>query len=375
MTVGAGHMRAAEALKKAAAETAPQADVVILDTFRYASPLVEKVILGTYMEILRVSPVVYGFLYRQSERKQPLAGRSKTEFNRILNLLAAPRLVEYINNFQPQAIVCTHPFPLGIVSFMKKRGTFRGLLTAVITDFTLHSFWVFPEVDQYFIGAEGLYSQYEDFLIDRSRVRATGIPIDPAFTQKNDRDGLRAGLGLVPGVPVVLILGGGLGMGPLEAAVQALLKSPVNCQLLVVTGTNRQLYKKLASVAAATPCRLKVLGYVDNIHELMAAADLMVGKAGGLTCAEALACALPIFVVDPLPGQEERNVEFLTSTGAAISVSDKDLAGTVGTYLGNSDRLKEMALASARLGRPRAAYEAVNAIKSLLSGVVEVTTC
>ncbi|MHB1044243.1 MAG: MGDG synthase family glycosyltransferase [Eubacteriales bacterium] len=375
MTVGAGHKRAAEALKKAALETVPGAEAVILDTFRYASPFVEKMILGTYMEILKVSPVVYGFLYRQSERGQPLSGRGKTEFNRILNLLAAPRLVEYIKNFEPQAVVCTHPFPLGIVSLMKKRGTFKGLLTAAITDFTLHTFWVFPEVDQYFIGAEGLYAQYEEFSIDRSRVRATGIPIDPAFTQRNNREELRAGLDLTPGVPVVLILGGGLGMGPLEAAVQSLLKSPVGCQIMVVTGTNKQLYDKLTLTSEEAPHKLKVFGYVDNIHELMMAADMMAGKAGGLTCAEALACGLPIFLVDPLPGQEERNVEFLTSTGAAVSVNDKDLAGIVGSYLNEPGRLREMARASARLGRPRAAYEAINTLEALLSGAGEIITC
>ncbi|MCL6635672.1 MAG: galactosyldiacylglycerol synthase [Peptococcaceae bacterium] len=366
VTVGAGHLRAAEAVKKAAGAMNPSGEVRILDTFRYASPFLEKVVLGTYMEILKVSPVVYGYLYRQAERGQPLSGRAKSEFNRVLNLLAAPRLTDYIRRFQPQAIVCTHPFPLGIVSRLKEKGTYKGLLTATVTDYTLHSFWVFPGVDLYFAGAEELCSQFDEFGIERARVRPTGIPIDPAFERRYDREALREELGLAAGAPVVLVMGGGLGMGPLEAAVKSLLEYPLECQLLVVTGTNRPLYEKLSRKAAASPDRLKVYSYVNNVHQLMAASDLMVGKPGGLTCAEALACGLPMLMVDPLPGQEERNAEFLASTGAAMRVAGKELAKTAGFCLGDPAFLGKMSAAAARLGRPGAARSAVQAMEEML---------
>ncbi|MDD4168711.1 MAG: glycosyltransferase [Desulfotomaculaceae bacterium] len=372
VTVGTGHMRTAEALQKAADCLYPEITVEILDTFRYASPLVEKVVLGTYIEILKMSPAVYGFLYRQAEHGQPLSGRGKLEFNRILNMLAAPRLVKYIQAYKPEVIVCTHPFPLGIISYMKKKGLFTGLVFAPITDFTIHSFWVFPEVDYYLVGAEQLLEQCEEFGVSRDKVRFTGIPIDPAFGFPGNEKELRGKLGFKPDLPLILITGGGLGMGGLEAAVKALSASAVNCQLMVVTGTNTLLQEKLEKLSSSLSCSIKIYGYINNIHQLMAAADLMVGKAGGLSCAEAMAVGLPIFVVDPLPGQEERNAEFLAATGAGVRVKEQDLVAQVLAYLADSDRLLAMARSAVALGRPRAACDAMNIIAKALTNSKEV---
>lgn len=359
VTVGAGHMRTAEALKKAAGFLYPEAEVVILDTFRYASPFLEKVVLGTYMEILKMSPVIYGYLYRQAERGQPFSSRGKTEFNRILNLLAAPRLVEYIKNYKPEAIVCTHPFPLGIVSYMKKKGIFEGPLFATITDFTIHSFWIFPEVEYYLVGSEALVPYCGKFGVETDCIYPTGIPIDPAFSAYYDKNLIREELGLEPELPTILIMGGGLGMGSLASAVKTLGSSQGNCQLIVVTGTNTALREKLKRMAGELLCDTRILGFVENIPQLMAASDFMVGKAGGLSCAEAVAMALPIFIVDPLPGQEERNTEFLSGMGAGVKVEEGELARVVQAYLSEPQRLEYMAKAAAALGKPKAAYSAV----------------
>ncbi|MDD3653070.1 MAG: glycosyltransferase [Desulfotomaculaceae bacterium] len=366
VTVGTGHMRAAEALKTAAGCLYPEVEVSILDTFRYASPLVEKVVLGTYMQMLKKSPAAYGFLYRQAERGQPLSGRGKLEFNRILNMFAAPRLVKYIREYKPDVIVCTHPFPLAVISYMKKKGLFTGLVFATVTDFTIHSFWVFPEVDYYLVGAEQLLQECEEFGIKRDKVRFTGIPIDPAFCSPGNKKELRSRFGLEPDLPQVLITGGGLGMGCLEAVVKALSEASFNCQLLVVTGTNTILKKRLEELSSSLSCPLEIYGYVNNIHQLMAVADLMIGKAGGLSCAEAMAIGLPILVIDPLPGQEERNSEFLAVMGAGVRVKKRDLAVQVQAYLADSDRLQAMSRSAAVLGRPKAAYDIINIIGNAL---------
>jgi len=362
-------MRTAEALKKAAGLLYPEAEVSVLDTFRYASPFLEKVVLGTYMEILKMTPVIYGYLYRQAERGQPLSSRGKQEFNRILNILAAPRLVEYIKDFKPEMIACTHPFPLGIVSYMKKKGTFDGPIFATITDFTIHSFWIFPEVDYYLVGSEALTPQCEKFGVESGRVRATGIPIDPAFNVPYDKHQLRKQLGIDPTLPTILIMGGGLGMGPLASAVKTLGSGQGSCQLIVVAGTNNALREKLTRIAHDLACEAKVFGFVDNIHQLMAASDLMVGKAGGLTCAEAAAIGLPLLIVDPLPGQEERNTEFMTAIGAGVRVEEKDLAGVVQAYLTEPGRLYKMAQAAVALGKPNAAFDAIKLMSEAVQDV------
>lgn len=362
-------MRTANALKKATLDLYPEAEVVILDTFRYASPLLEKIVIGAYIEILKMSPVVYGYLYHQSERGQPLSSRGKLEFNRILNILAAPKLEELIKNFHPEVIVCTHPFPLGIVSCMKRKGIFRGPVFAAITDFTIHSFWIFPEVDCYFIGSEALIPECEEFGIELGRICPTGIPIDPDFNKRYDKYQLREQMGLDPALPVILIIGGGLGMGSLELSVKLLGKSHHDCQLVVVTGTNKELREKLNRIVPDLKCRVKIFGFVDSIHKLMAASDLMIGKAGGLTCAEAMAVGLPLFIVDPLPGQEERNTEFMVSMGTGVRIQAKDLAVIVKSYLEDPKMLEKMVNKAIALGKPNAAYEAVKVIAGAVSMV------
>ncbi|MDD4237203.1 MAG: glycosyltransferase [Desulfotomaculaceae bacterium] len=360
VSVGAGHMRSAEAIKKACSSLTPEAEVVILDTFHYANPLLEKVVIGTYMEMLKITPVLYGYLYRQAERGQPLSGRGKVEFNRMLSILSAPRLTAYIRNFEPQIIICTHPFPLGIVSYLKKRGEFMGLAVATITDYTVHSFWIFPEIDSYIIGSEALIPHCEQFGIDNNRIKATGIPIDPAFNKSYDKHLLRLGLDLDPGLATILLMGGGLGMGPLLSAVKSLGSGSSRLQLIVVTGTNNALYEQLVRIIPSLSCKIRLYGFVDNIHQLMAASDFMVGKAGGLTCAEALALGLPMFIVDPLPGQEERNTEFICSMQAGVKVKENDLAAVVTSYLQEQNKITSMASAALALGKPGAAYDVVN---------------
>jgi processive 1,2-diacylglycerol beta-glucosyltransferase len=350
-------MRTAEALKKAAGSLYPEAEVRILDTFRYASPFLGKVVLGAYMEMLKKSPLLYGFLYHQAEHGQNLSGKGKIGFSHILNILAAPRLVEYINNFKPEIIVCTHAFPLGIVSHLKKKGVFRGPVFAIITDYDVHSFYIFPEVDAYIVGSEDLIQQCLAFGIDPGRVHATGIPIHTEFFVKYDKRQLREQLGIAPDLPVILLMGGGLGMGPLDTLLE--IMGSGSYQLICVAGSNAALQEKLEKLAQGMSCRVKIYGFVDNIHQLMAASDLMVGKAGGLACAEAMALGLPMFIVDPLPGQEERNTSFMTAAGAGVRINASNLASVIKEFIEEPGRIEKMASAAAAHGKPNAACDAV----------------
>jgi len=369
VSVGTGHMRTAEAIKKACDVLVPEAEVVILDTFHYINPLLEKVVFGTYMEMLKMTPVVYRFLYRMAEQGTVLAGRGKDDFNKILSLLCAPKLTDYIKSFKPQVIVCTHAFPLGIISYMKRWGKYKGLTVATITDFTVHSFWVFPGVDSYIVGAESLAHECEQHGIAKERIRATGIPIDPAFAKHYEKQDLRVALGLETDLTTILIVGGGLGMGPIFAAVEAIgNNNSLRCQLLVVTGKNKELYEHLAAIVPHLANTVHLYGFVDNMHQLMAASDLMIGKAGGLTCAEALSAGLPMFIVDPLPGQEERNTEFMCSVQAGVKVKGENLAEVISCYLQDKSKITAMANAARSLGKPNAAFAAVKYLLKAVEG-------
>ncbi|HUW63552.1 MAG TPA: glycosyltransferase [Spirochaetia bacterium] len=366
VSAGAGHMRAAQALARALAETYPPAVMPVVDTSRYVSPFLQKVALGLYLEMVRVTPRVYGYIYRQLEDGQT-SGRSKVEFNRVLNRLTAPKLARLIAAEDPAALVCTNPIPLGVLDYLKSRGKLAVPVVAAVTDFTIHSFWVFDAVDLYLVADEALVPQLVRQGIAAGRVAVTGIPIDPVFAGPLDREEERGRLGLAPDVPCVLIMGGGLGLGPLEAVVQALGQIRTAVQLLVVAGNNTVLKGRVEKLAPTLshPCR--VFGFVQEIHRLMGAADLMIGKAGGLSCAEALAMGLPIFIIDPIPGQEERNAEFLVERGAAVLVGGaSQAAGAVERFLQSRELRQVMASAARGLGRPMAAQAAVRAIASLV---------
>lgn len=358
-------MRAAAALARAGAEGSSPVAVRVVDTFRYVSPFLQKTALTIYLEMVRKTPRVYGYIYRLAEDGRAGA-RSKVEFNRVLNRLAAPRLARLIAAEGPGAVVCTHPFPLGVLDYLKGRGRLAVPVAAVVTDFTVHPFWVFGSVDLYLVAGEALVPQLVSQGVDAGRVAATGIPIDPAFAGSLDRRAERARLSLDPDRPCVLVMGGALGMGPLEAVVQALGRMSVPVQLLVVAGNNAALKTRLLRLAPGLTNRIRVFGFVREIHRLMAAADLMIGKAGGLSCAEALAVGLPLFVIDPIPGQEVRNAEFLVQRGAAVLIEGPaQLAGAVAHHLSSPELQRSMTAAARSLGRPAAAQAALRAISSL----------
>jgi processive 1,2-diacylglycerol beta-glucosyltransferase len=366
VSAGAGHMRAAAALARAGAGWHPPVAVPVIDTFRYVSPFLQNVSVGLYLEMVRVTPRVYGYIYRRLEDGRTSA-RTKVEFTRVLNRLTAPKLARLIAAEDPGALVCTNNFPLSVLDYLKRRGKLSIPVIAVITDFTVHSFWVFGGVDLYLVAGEALVPQLVRQGVEAGRVAVTGIPIDPVFAGSWDRQEEKARLGLRPDLPCVLVMGGALGMGPLQAVVEALGHMATPVQLLVVAGNNAVLKGRLARLAPTLANHVRVFGFVQEIHRLMAAADLMIGKAGGLSCAEALAVGLPIFIIDPIPGQEERNAEFLARQGAALLVEGPSrVAGDVENYLCSPEFRRSMSGAARGLGRPDAARAALGAITALV---------
>ncbi len=368
VSIGEGHMRAATAIKEAILKRDRYTEVNILDTFRSTNPIWDKMVSNTYMEILKITPAFYGYLYRLAEKESVLQGTAREEFNRVLNVVTAPRLGRLLNVYSPQVIICTHPFPVGVVNRLKERGEYTGLLVGVLTDFTVHPFWVFPEVDLYSIAAEEIKMTFKDYNFNLNSVHACGIPINSCFLDPVDKSEIKSKLSLQRNLKTILVMGGGLGMGPISDIVKVLGDGGIPCQVVVVTGYNETLRARLERMVPGFSNPVKVLGYADNVHELMSVADLMIGKAGGLTCAEALAKGLPIFIVDPIPGQEVRNAEFLCSAGAAVQVSSiKDLTNTVREYLNETRRLQKMSVSASRLGKPLAAQSIVREIESYVS--------
>jgi processive 1,2-diacylglycerol beta-glucosyltransferase len=264
-------------------------------------------------------------------------------------------------------VLCTHYFPLETLNHLRhKRGVPRPLAVSVVTDFEAHALWMDSCVDLYCVAAEETKARLVARGAAAGDVVVTGIPISSRFSAKLNVKALRKGLGLRDDLPVLLVPSGGFGMGPLGAILAELDKVERPFQTVVVTGRNLDLRYELAAQDRKHPTQ--VLGFATNMHELMAVAGLLITKPGGLTSSEALALGKPMVILNPIPGQEAANSDFLLEHGAAAKVNRvEDLPYRIEQLLG-SKKLEEMGRAAKALGRPGAAREIVNeAVRRALS--------
>jgi processive 1,2-diacylglycerol beta-glucosyltransferase len=229
----------------------------------------------------------------------------------------------------------------------------------IVTDFAVHGFWVHADVDAYAVATEAM----RDALIARGvpaeRVLASGIPVHPRFARNVEpRAVLRARLGLPQDGPVVLLMGGGLGIGPLERMLHAMERLEAPAAVVAIAGRNARVERRLPTVAQGLSRPVHVLGFVENVYDYMHACDVLVTKPGGLTAAEALVAKIPMVLSRPLPGQEERNSRLLVEAGCAVRVrSLGELPGALDSVLSDPERRARMVAAATGLGRPNAARE------------------
>ncbi len=352
-TAGSGHKRAAEALAAAVAALDPAATVREVDTLVFASRLYRGTYAASYNTMARHAPRLWGALYH-SWAMAPV-NRSTAPVRLTLDRLNLRRLVRVVEREEPCAVVCTHFLPVEALSPRRGRGL-GAPLYCVITDFGAHPFWVFPHVDRYFVAAEAVADELAGRGVPRERIEVTGIPVDPRFARRIGREAARAHFGLDPGRPLVLVMGGGSGVGPLGGLAERLIGIARDAQVLVVCGTNARLRDEIDQLPAGRTGRIRTLGFTQEVDVLLEACDAVVGKAGGLTCSEALIKRAPLVVFKPTPGQEVRNAEFLASAGAAVlAESVEEVATTVERWLAEPAARERVREAQARLARPDAA--------------------
>jgi processive 1,2-diacylglycerol beta-glucosyltransferase len=262
-------------------------------------------------------------------------------------------------------VLCTHFLPLEVLGAVKARGADQHpFVVCIVTDYEAHALWMEPAVDLYCVAAEETKARLVAREIDGARIAVTGIPIGARFSQSIDGAVIRRRYGLRDDLPVVLVLGGGFGMGPMGAILESLDAIGREFQIVVVAGRNQELRRELAGHDRRHPTH--VLGFVSNMHEMMSVADLIVSKPGGLTTAEATALGKPLFILNPIPGQETANSDFLLERGAAAKANRvEDLPFRIDRLLG-SPKLTEMAAAARAIGRPGAAPAICAAVREHL---------
>jgi len=319
----------------------------------FAPKLFRKLYSESYLKLVEHAPELWGALFRKSDDPEGL--RRLARIRRGLGRLNARDFVDWMQDFAPDVVLCTHYLPQEILGSLKKHGDLSPwpLVGCTVTDFEAHALWLDASVDFYCVAAEETKARLVARGIAAENVAVTGIPVSARFGGKPNRRAARKLLGLRDDLPVLLVLGGGFGMGPVGEILTALNHLETRVQVVVVCGRNRELLQDAAVIERKHPTHL--LGFVTNMQDWMAAADLVLTKPGGLTSSEALAFGRPLLILNPIPGQEAANSDFLLEHGAAVKVNRvEDLPFRVGSLLAGS-KLDELSDAARKQGRPDAA--------------------
>jgi processive 1,2-diacylglycerol beta-glucosyltransferase len=362
VSAGAGHVRAAESV---AAWAEGRADIAHLDVLDYVPMAFRKLYSDYYLRLVTRHPELWRAVYQATEKADPEARTQR--FRRAIERLNTRKLVQAIESFAPDAILCTHFLPAEILMHEIKRARASVPVYVQVTDFDLHRMWVLPHMAGYFVANAELGSRLAAFGVRIAPAHVTGIPVMPSFdpAQAVAREEARARFGLSPERRAVLLMGGGAGMGGLAAAAAALLALPEPPAVLAVAGRSAQTFTQLQALASAHPGFLVPFGFTSEIATLMRAADLVVTKPGGLSTSECLALGVPMILTAPIPGQEEHNADFLLEEGAALKAIDTQaLCFRVAALLADPSRLAAMSARAASLGRPYAARDALTIMLS-----------
>lgn len=317
-SIGNGHMQAATALyEELRANNSCSVEVVdFLQVGQFRYPKLNRlqielmnVMKTSYYGMLKIAPNVYKELYKITENQQT---RKILDF---INAANQKNMASLITRYRPHAVVCTHPFPLGAASSLRDKKRLSYALSGVITDFAVHPWWVAGGVDHYFIANEVMAKELLEYGISSGGVTVSGIPVGSQF-KPSERVVMNK-------VPKLLVMGGGLGFGRMEKTLCKLEELPSAVEVTVVTGKNEELQQQLMFLTKSLRNKITVLSFSTHIASLMKEADLLITKPGGLTCSEALAVNLPMILLNPLPGQEEENANYLHQQGSGLWIKDE----------------------------------------------------
>ena len=354
VSAGAGHMRAAEAIRAHAEIDHAGVDAVHLDVMNFVSSGFRKLYTDFYIKLVNKAPALWGYLYHATNEAKPDSSMEK--MRRALERLNTRALLKEIEQFKPDAIICTHFLPAEILSRLTRKHGFSCPVWVQVTDFDLHRMWVHEHMAGYFAANDEVAFRMRAQGIPAAAISVTGIPIMPVFGAALERSVCAAQFGLDPLRKTILLMGGGAGLGSLDTVAERLLALEDGFQLIVLAGKNAAALEALKALALRHPGRLLAQGFTDQVERLMACADLVITKPGGLTTSECLAMGLPMIVNAPIPGQEERNADYLLEQGVALKAFDSvTLEFRVRYLLDNPAKLADMREKARALGRADAA--------------------
>lgn len=311
-SIGLGHKVVAENIAQALSKY-PNLEISLLDVLKlYEGPLT-KVSARIYQWVIRRWPALWGFFYL-NQIFLSLALPLRIPFA----ALKARKLWKEIQKFGPDLILSSHPTPTALVSYLKKKNSYHGPLVVTFSDFHFQPFWVYPRVDQYLVMTPEQRTEVLQRGFRSEQVVVTGLPVDQFFLKDYSKFEICRQFDLSRTKPLLLIMGGSRGWGVKQENIETLLKSSLDLQIAVVTGTDEGLAKNLNSLGMPNLLAMSNL-LTQDLAKLFYVAKVLVTKPGGLTCAQALARGLPMILTNPLPTMEELNQNYLVSHGVAVA--------------------------------------------------------
>ena len=371
-----GHHRATRAIEEALHLARTDVKVVNMNCFNYTNPVTEKVLNSIYNKVIKIKPEVWENLY-----DNPKVYRRTRKLRKLIHRMNSKKLERLIKKSNPDVIACTQAFPCGMVADYKKKINKKMLkskgkdkdkykdfdVVGVLTDYAPHSYWMYDNVSAYIVPSKQCKKRFIDSGIQKERVHPFGIPVSPKFFKSTNKEATRRSLRLSDDLKTILIMGGGQGLGPIEDLIYTINTIEKPFQVIVVCGTNKKLKKWLEKRKLLFRKKMAILGYTKEVEMLMAVSDIVVSKPGGLTTAEALTKNLPIVIVNPIPGQEAKNTDFLLSEGVAVKAkSPLDAAVLIEELLNNPKKLSQMTLNAKKHSQPQSAIKAAELILDLI---------
>ena len=360
ITKVSGHRQATMAVQRAIKELDPSVDAPTVNGFGYTYPRLERVVNSAYMGVIKTTPKVWDYLY-----DNPNIVKKSQGIKDFLHKTSHAKIGKLIEKYKPDTVVCTQAFPCGMVADYKRAHKADFKVVGVLTDYAPHSFWINEGVDYYIVPSTEAKERFITKGVAEDSIKVYGIPIRSKFSMQLDKQPIAEKMGIDLNIPTILIMGGGQGLGPIRGVVKSLMKIDMPLQLIVLTGVNKKLMKwlekqqtKKRPKKSSKNKKLIFYEYANNVDELMELSTLIITKPGGMTTTECLAKGLPMVIVNPLPGQEMRNTDFLLQKGIAIRIDKtNDIGEEVELLLKSPEKIIDMSKAAFAEARPHAALD------------------